>query len=100
MGLWLNPGVNLMMTLSHLVLASESKKFNVFTTDMYTQNNSDTTSMVPKMPEWYLYSSSSCLAPIWIVPRMGYTLTDRVENGSLMSIGVNLVTSHVIFLYN
>jgi len=84
MGLWFEPGINTTAALSHLVLASESGKFDVYTTDTYTP---DATFMAPKMPERYHYSSSPRLAPIWVIPRMGYALTDRVENGSLMSIG-------------
>ena len=98
MGLWFQPGVNATGALSRLVLASESRKFDVYTTDTYTHNTSDSMSMAPNMPERYHYSSSDRLAPIWVVPRVGYALTDHVENGSLMSIGVSLVTCLVIFL--
>lgn len=97
MGLWFKPDVNATAALSRLVLASESKKFDVYTTDTYTHNASDSTTMAPTMPERYHYSSNQRLAPIWVVPRMGYALTDRAENGSLMSLGVNLVIRHVIF---
>lgn len=91
MGLWFKPGVNTTAALSRLVLASESKKFDVYTTDTYTRNACSLTTMMPTMPERYHYSSSRRLAPIWVIPKMGYALTDRVENGSLMSIGVHLV---------
>lgn len=91
MGLWFKSGVNATAVLSSLVLASDSGKFDVYTTDTYTRNNSNPTSMVPTMPERYHYSSSQRLAPIWVIPRMGYALTDRAESGSLMSTGVYLV---------
>lgn len=97
MGLWLKPDVNATAALSRLVLASESRKFDVFTTDTYAYSTSDSITMVPTMPKRYHYSSSQRLAPIWVIPRTGYALTDRVENGSLMSIGVYSATSHVIF---
>ena len=88
MGLWFKPGANTTTALSHLSLASESKQFDVYTTDTYTHNVSSSANLIPTMPGRYHYSSSRRLAPIWVVPRMGYALTDRVENGSLMSIGV------------
>ncbi|KAI9570581.1 hypothetical protein HD554DRAFT_353713 [Boletus coccyginus] len=87
MGLWFKPDVNTTAALSRLVLASESRKFDVFTTDTYTYSTSDSIATVPTMPKRYHYSSSQRLAPIWVIPRTGYALTDRVENGSLMSIG-------------
>jgi len=87
MGLWFKPDVDATAALSRLVVASESRKFDVYTTDMYTDITSDLIAMAPTMPERYHYSSSQRLAPIWVIPRMGYALTDRVENGSLMSIG-------------
>ncbi|KAF9223667.1 Phosphodiest-domain-containing protein [Gyrodon lividus] len=79
MGLWFKPGVSATEALSRLIVASESGKFDVHTSNTYTH---DTT-----MPERYHYTTSPRLAPIWVVPRVGYALTDRVENGSLMSIG-------------
>jgi hypothetical protein len=99
MGLWFKPDVDATAALSRLVVASESRKFDVYTTDMYTDITSDLIAMAPTMPERYHYSSSQRLAPIWVIPRMGYALTDRVENGSLMSIGVCSVTSHIILLH-
>ncbi|KAF9243503.1 Phosphodiest-domain-containing protein [Melanogaster broomeanus] len=76
MGLWFKPGISASAALSRLVIASESGQF-------------DSVEKVapPAMPERYHYTSSPRLAPVWIVPRIGYALTDRVENGSLMSIG-------------
>lgn len=97
MGLWFKPNVNVTAALFHLVLASQSKTFDVYTTNTYTLNTSNSATMAPAMPERYHYSSSQRLAPIWVIPRMGYALTDRAENGSLMSIGVNVVPSRVIF---
>ncbi|KAG9315202.1 alkaline-phosphatase-like protein [Chiua virens] len=87
MGFWFRPDVNTTATLSRLVSASKSGKFDVYTTDTYTRNTSSSTIVAPTMPERYHYASSPRLAPIWVIPRIGYALTDRVENGSLMSIG-------------
>ena len=100
MGLWFQDGVDATAALSRLVPASESRKFDVYTTDTYTHITSDLIAMAPTMPERYHYSSSQRLAPIWVIPRMGYALTDRIENGSQMTIGVCSVTSHVIFLHS
>ncbi|KIK97779.1 hypothetical protein PAXRUDRAFT_824602 [Paxillus rubicundulus Ve08.2h10] len=91
MGLWFEPGASATAVLSRLISASESGKFDVYTSNTYTPRNIHWQS-IPKvvalaMPERYHYASSSRLAPIWVVPRVGYALTDRVENGSLMSIG-------------
>ncbi|KAH7884302.1 Phosphodiest-domain-containing protein [Phlebopus sp. FC_14] len=98
MGLWFKPGVNPTPALSRLIRASESGKFDVYTSATYittatdnTDDTDDTKSMLipppPTMPERYHYSSSPRLAPVWVIPRLGYALTDRVENGTLMSTG-------------
>jgi hypothetical protein len=94
MGLWFKPGASATAALSRLVVASESGKFDVYTSNTYTHDTSDIhwqsvqKVVAPAMPERYHYTSSSRLAPIWVIPRVGHALTDRVENGSLMSIGV------------
>ena len=40
------------------------------------------------MPERWHFANNERIAPIYVVPRMGYALTNRIENGSGMSKGV------------
>lgn len=40
------------------------------------------------MPQRYHFAQNYRIAPIYVVPRMGYALTNRVENGTGMSKGV------------
>lgn len=40
------------------------------------------------MPERYHFAGDSRIAPIYVIPRVGYELTNRVENGTGMSKGV------------
>ena len=42
------------------------------------------------MPERWHFANNERIAPIYIVPRMGYALTNHIENGSGMSKGVRL----------
>lgn len=42
------------------------------------------------MPERWHFANSDRIAPIYIVPRMGYALTNRIENGAGTSKGVSL----------
>ncbi|KAI8978778.1 Phosphodiest-domain-containing protein [Trametes punicea] len=53
--------------------AASHGKFDVFTHDT--------------MPERWHFSHNPRIAPVYVVPRIGYVLTDRVENGSGMSKG-------------
>ncbi|KAH9889967.1 Phosphodiest-domain-containing protein [Cubamyces lactineus] len=39
------------------------------------------------MPERWHFANNERIAPIYVVPRMGYALTNRIENGSGMSKG-------------
>ncbi len=55
--------------------AASGGKFDVFTHET--------------MPERYHFSHNERIAPIYVVPRVGYALTDRVENGAGMSKGVS-----------
>ncbi|KIJ66879.1 hypothetical protein HYDPIDRAFT_85278 [Hydnomerulius pinastri MD-312] len=91
MGLWFKAGVNTTTALSTLILASQSGKFDVYSSDTYSHTTPNLQNAeevgTSAMPERYHYSSSPRLAPIWVVPRVGYALTDRIENGTLMSIG-------------
>ena len=40
------------------------------------------------MPKRWHFTNNERIAPIYVVPRIGYALTDRVENGSGMNKGV------------
>lgn len=50
-------------------------KFEVFTHDT--------------MPERWHFTNNDRIAPIYVVPKEGYALTNRIENGSGMSKGVS-----------
>ena len=54
---------------------ASGRKFDVFTHDT--------------MPKRYHFARNERIAPIYVVPRLGYALTNRVENGSGMSKGVS-----------
>ena len=41
------------------------------------------------MPQRYHFSHNDRIAPIYVVPKVGYVLTDHVENGAGMSKGVS-----------
>ena len=76
MGLRFSSKVN--STFYHNVLleaaAASGGKFDVFTHDT--------------MPRRYHFAGNERIAPIYVVPKVGYALTDRVENGTGMSKGV------------
>ena len=40
------------------------------------------------MPARFHFSHNERIAPIYVVPRIGYVVTDRVENGSGLNKGV------------
>ena len=44
------------------------------------------------MPERWHFVNNERIAPIYVVPRIGYALTNRIENGSGMNKGVRIVT--------
>jgi len=75
MGLRFYPEVNQGEYLKILLDAATASngKFDVYTHDT--------------MPQRYHYAENSRIAPIYVIPRMGYELTNRVENGSGMSMG-------------
>ena len=66
-------------TFYHNVLleasAASGGKFNVFTHDT--------------MPRRFHFAGNERIAPIYVVPKVGYALTDRIENGTGMSKGVS-----------
>lgn len=45
------------------------------------------------MPERWHFVSNERIAPIYVVPKIGYALTDRIENGSGMNKGVRIVST-------
>ncbi|KIP08617.1 hypothetical protein PHLGIDRAFT_104115 [Phlebiopsis gigantea 11061_1 CR5-6] len=75
MGLRFSSKVN--STFYHNVLleaaAASDGKFDVFTHDT--------------MPRRFHFAGNERIAPIYVVPKVGYALTDRVENGTGMSKG-------------
>lgn len=59
--------------------AASGGKFDVYTHDT--------------MPQRWHFAHNERIAPIYVVPRMGYALTNRIENGAGMSKGVRAVCS-------
>ena len=53
---------------------ANSEKFDVYTHEM--------------MPEPYHFSNSPRIAPIWIVPKVGYVLTNHEDDQPILSKGV------------
>ena len=81
MGIRFSPKANASYYLDLLEKAAEASngKFDVFTHET--------------MPERYHFAHNERIAPIYIVPRLGYALTNHIENGSGMSKGVSLFKS-------
>ncbi|KAI0736319.1 Phosphodiest-domain-containing protein [Fomitopsis betulina] len=75
MGLRFKPETDAEKHLRVLLNASEASggKFDVYTHDT--------------MPERWHFAQNERIAPMYIVPRMGYALTNHIENGSGMSKG-------------
>ena len=78
MGIRFSPQANASHYLDVLLKAAEESngKFDVFTHET--------------MPEHWHFTDNERIAPIYVVPRVGYALTNRVENGSGMSKGVSV----------
>ena len=78
MGLRFHPGVNQSHYLDLLVQAANdnSEKFHVYTHDT--------------MPERYHFSHNERIAPIYVVPQLGYALSHRGEGDVAMSKGVRI----------
>ncbi len=76
MGIRFAPTANVSGHLDALqkAAAASDGKFEVFTHDT--------------MPQRYHFSHNERIAPIYVVPKIGYVLTDHVENGAGMSKGV------------
>ena len=76
MGLHFNPSANTSRYLDVLLAAAadNSEKFNVYTPQT--------------MPERYHFAHSARIAPIYVIPNMGYVLTTRKEGDVGLSKGV------------
>ena len=77
MGLHFKPGSNMTHYYNSLLAAAEanSEKFDVYTPDT--------------MPERYHFSKSARIAPVYVVPKMGYVLTTRAEGDVGLTKGVS-----------
>jgi len=84
MGIWYPPEVNSTKYLDVLLAASWSKKYRG-KFDVYTHET---------MPKRYHYSHNERIAPILVVPREGFELTNRIENGAGMSKGNHGYDNH------
>jgi hypothetical protein len=80
MGLRFSPTTNILYYLNLLLKAAEEYD-HAF--DVYTHET---------MPERYHFSYNDRIAPIYVVPKVGYLLTDHEENGVGMSKGVSHIT--------
>ncbi|KAI6098123.1 nucleotide pyrophosphatase [Pisolithus sp. B1] len=94
MGLRFRAGTDQRAVLSKLMRAAKDPryigKFDVFVTVTYTGKSglgSDGENAVVPMPERYHFSASQRIAPIWIVPRLGYALTTKEFGESGPSFG-------------
>ncbi|KIM54455.1 hypothetical protein SCLCIDRAFT_31067 [Scleroderma citrinum Foug A] len=95
MGLRFQDGTDQREVLKKLMRAARDErymgKFDVFVTNAYTGSyafgeEDDEDDLVVPMPERFHFSNNERIAPIWIVPRLGYALTTK-ERGEDMSIG-------------
>ena len=77
MGIRFEPKANASHYLSALLEASAEnpEKFDVYTKDT--------------MPERYHFAQNERIAPIYVVPKIGYVLTTRAEGDTGMSKGVS-----------
>jgi hypothetical protein len=84
MGLRFYPGTNTSHYLDVLLDAADANggKFEVYTHET--------------MPERYHFAYNERIAPIYVVPRLGYALTNHKEDGVGMSKGV--CTCHLAML--
>ncbi|KAG2125529.1 alkaline-phosphatase-like protein [Suillus cothurnatus] len=102
MGLRFAPDTNVTEALERLCeyTLTHPNQFDVFTTESFSTDpgtslvdfntfNYDKMSAgtVEPMPERYHFSRNYRIAPVWIVPRIGYALTDRTDGENGMSTG-------------
>lgn len=78
MGLRFSSKANSTFYLNALLQAAEASggKFEVFTRET--------------MPDRWHFANHERIAPIYVVPKIGYVLTDRVENGTGLNKGVSI----------
>ncbi|KAG2151565.1 nucleotide pyrophosphatase [Suillus bovinus] len=98
MGLRFAPGTNVTEALEHLCeyTLTHPDQFDVFTSEsFFTDPGTSLVNLnafnygkmsgctVEPMPERYYFSHNYRIAPVWIIPRIGYALTDHMsgENG-------------------
>jgi hypothetical protein len=79
MGLHFDPSANVSHYLDILLTAADnnSEKFDVYTPQT--------------MPERYHFAHSTRIAPVYVVPKMGYVLTTRAEGDVGLSKGVKKI---------
>lgn len=102
MGLRFTPSTNVTEAIERLCeyTLTHPDQFDVFTTesfstdpgtslvDLGTFNYGEMSACsVEPMPERYHFSHNYRIAPVWIVPRIGYALTDRMDGEDGMSTG-------------
>lgn len=102
MGLRFTPDTNVTEALERLCeyTLTHPDQFDVFTTESFSADDGTSlvdlsafnygrmsTGAVEPMPERYHFSRNYRIAPVWIVPRIGYALTDRMDGEDGMSIG-------------
>ncbi|KAI6016235.1 nucleotide pyrophosphatase [Pisolithus marmoratus] len=94
MGLRFRAGTDQRAVLSKLMRAARDPryigKFDVFVTAAYTGGSDlgdDDGDVAIRMPERYHFSASERIAPVWIVPRLGYALTTKEFGQSRPSFG-------------
>ncbi|KAG8214524.1 alkaline-phosphatase-like protein [Butyriboletus roseoflavus] len=87
-GLRFSEGTDERVVLEKLIRASNepqfSGKFQVYATDSYAGGYLEEATA---MPSRYHFSASERIAPIWVVPKLGYALTSREMGEDGMSIG-------------
>jgi hypothetical protein len=84
MGLRFNDNINVSHYLDKLLKAADenSEKFHVYTHET--------------MPERYHFTNHERIAPIYVVPEIGYVLTTRAEGNVGMNKGVRTTSLHCI----
>ena len=82
MGLRFSPKIDSSLYLTRLMDAAAASGG---TFDVYTHDT---------MPERWHFAYNERIAPVYVVPRMGYALTNRIENGAGMSKGVSVLYPH------
>ncbi|KAG1766183.1 alkaline-phosphatase-like protein [Suillus occidentalis] len=102
MGLRFTPDTNVTEALERLYeyMLTHPDQFDVFTTESFSADAGTSlvdlsafnygkmsTGTVEPMPERYHFSRNYRIAPVWIVPRIGYALTDRMDGEDGMSTG-------------